>query len=233
MVMEAAEEAAFIKNNLGPAFERAKISTKIFLYDHNCDVPEYPLSILRDPAAARYVDGSAFHLYGGKIEAMSRLHDAFPQNNLYFTEFMAEDLEHPNRMPVAEPVSGTVIGATRNWSRIVLLWNLAADPHFGPHTNDGGCPICQGAITINGDEVMRNLAYYVMAHFSKVIRPGSVRIDSTGPASLPNAAFQTPTGQMAIVVANTSGSAQTFNVNDHGHTIKAVLQGGAVGTYLW
>jgi glucosylceramidase len=233
MVMEAGEEAAFIKNHLGPAFERAKMRTKIFLYDHNCDVPEYPLSILRDPVAARYVDGSAFHLYGGKIEAMSEAHGAFLRKNLYFTEFMAEDLELPNRMPVAEPVSGTVIGAVRNWSRIVLLWNLAADPHLGPHTNDGGCPICQGAITIDRDEVTRNLAYYVIAHFSKVIRPGSVRVDSTGPASLPNAAFRTPTGQMAIVVANTSGSAQTFNVNDRAHTIKAVLQVGAVGTYLW
>jgi glucosylceramidase len=38
-----------------------------------------------------------------------------------------------------------VIGVTRNWSRNVLLWNLAADPNAGPHTNDDGCPVCYGA----------------------------------------------------------------------------------------
>ena len=212
MVMEAPEEGAFIKNNLGPAFQKAAIHTKIFLYDHNCDVPEYPLSILQDPGAAKYVDGSAFHLYGGKMDAMSKVHDAYPNKNLYFTEFMAEDLEHPDLMRVAEPVSGTVIGATRNWSRVVLLWNLAADPHFGPHTNDGGCGICQGAITIDGDAVTRNLAYYVIAHFAKFVRPGSVRIASSGPETLPNVAFQTTNGQMVAVVANTSGSPQTFSL---------------------
>jgi glucosylceramidase len=114
MLMEAPEEAAFIKKSLGPAFKKANLSTKILVYDHNCDVPEYPLSILRDPDASQYVDGSAFHLYGGKIEAMSQVHDAFPNKNLYFTEFMAEDLEHPNRMELAPHVHGTVIGAVRN-----------------------------------------------------------------------------------------------------------------------
>jgi glucosylceramidase len=233
MVMEAPEENAFIKNNLGPAFQKAGIHTKIFLYDHNCDVPEYPLSILQDPAAAKYVDGSAFHLYGGKIEAMSKVHHAYPDKNVYFTEFMAEDLQHPDLMPVAEPVSGTVIGATRNWSRMVLLWNLAADSHFNPHTNDGGCGICQGAITIDGDAVTRNLAYYVIAHFAKFVRPGSVRIASSGPETLPNVAFQTPDNQTVAVVANTSASPQTFTLAEAGRFATVTLKAGAVATYIW
>ncbi len=233
MLMEAPEEAAFIKKSLGPAFKKANISTKIWLYDHNCDVPEYALSILRDPEASQYVDGSAFHLYGGKIEAMSQVHDAFPNKNLYFTEFMAEDLEHPDRMELAPHVHGTVIGAVRNWSRNVLLWNLAADPHFGPHTGNGGCPICQGAITIDGDNVTRNLAYYVIAHFSKLIRPRSVRIASTAPETLPNVAFETPEGKKVVVVANDTRSAQTFALGDHGETATATLNAGAVATYVW
>jgi glucosylceramidase len=159
MLMPASDQASFIKDDLGPAFSKGNIQTKILLYDHNCDVPEYPLSILKDLAANKYVDGSAFHLYGGKIEAMSLVHNAYPEKNLYFTEFMAEDLDHPSLMPVASPVHGTAIGAIRNWSRTVLLWNLAADPHFGPHTDNGGCTICQGAITIDGNTVTRNLAY--------------------------------------------------------------------------
>ncbi len=233
MVMTAPEEDAFIKDGLGPAFKSARIRTKILVYDHNCDVPEYPLSILRDPGASKYIDGSAFHLYGGKIEAMSQVHDEFPKKNLYFTEFMAEDLKHPELMPVAGPVHGTVIGATRNWSRNVLLWNLAADPQFGPHTNDGGCPICQGAITIDGDNVERNLAYYVIAHFSKFVRPGSVRIASSSPDTLPNVAFETPGGEKVLVVANDSAQSQTFNIGYRGQKAPATLQPGSVATYVW
>jgi glucosylceramidase len=233
MLMFAPEQANFIKNNLGPAFGEAKIGTKIFLYDHNCDRPDYPLSVLNDPEARKYVDGSAFHLYEGKIDAMSQVHDAYPQKSLYFTEYMAEDLRHPSLMPVALPVHGTVIGATRNWSRNVLLWNLAADPQFGPHTNNGGCGECQGAITIDGDTVTRNLAYYVIAHFSKFVRPGSVRIASSLPETLPNVAFKTRSGKKVLVVANDSDSVQTFNLADHGRTATAILNAGAVGTYVW
>jgi glucosylceramidase len=233
MLMEAPEEAAFIKKNLGPAFRKANLGTKILVYDHNCDVPEYALSILRDPDASQYVDGPAFHLYGGKIEAMSQVHDAFPDKNLYFTEFMAEDLEHPDRMELAPHVHGTVIGAVRNWSRNVLLWNLAADPHFGPHTGNGGCPICQGAITIDGDTVTRNLAYYVIAHFSKLVRPGSVRIASTSPETLANVAFETPSGKTVVVVANDTASPQTFALADRNAAVTATLNAGAVGTYIW
>ena len=68
LLMRATEQAEFIKNHLGPAFQQARIDTKIVIYDHNCDRPDYPLAILDDPAASKYVDGSAFHLYGGKIE---------------------------------------------------------------------------------------------------------------------------------------------------------------------
>ena len=74
---------------------------------------------------------------------------------------------------IAAPVRRLIIGATRNWSRNVLLWNLAADPKNNPHTDNGGCGMCQGAITIDGDQVSRNLAYYAVAHASKFVRPGS------------------------------------------------------------
>jgi O-glycosyl hydrolase len=73
---------------------------------------------------------------------------------------------------IAEPVSEVLIGVTRNWSRNVLLWNLAADPNNGPHTNDGGCSECRGAITLDGNEVTRNVAYYALAHFSRLVCPG-------------------------------------------------------------
>jgi len=86
MMMAAPQEADFIKNNVGPAFQAAGITTKIIIYDHNCDRPDYPIDILNDAAAKPFVDGSAFHLYAGDISALSTVHNAFPDKNVYFTE---------------------------------------------------------------------------------------------------------------------------------------------------
>jgi glucosylceramidase len=237
MIMQAPDEAAFIKNNLGPAFQASFIKTAIIVYDHNCDVPEYATSILQDPAAYAYVDGSGFHLYGGEITAMSKVHDAFPQRNLYFTEFMAVEPTERNRITITKPVVGTFIGALQNWSRNVLLWNLAANSKFEPHTDNGGCPICQGAVTIDGNDVTRNLAYYAMAHFSKFVRPGSIRIASTtSPNSrdaLPNVAFKTPDHKMVLIVANDSTSSQSFQGRDHAKSFATELKPGSVATYIW
>jgi glucosylceramidase len=232
MQLLAPDEAIFIKDHLGPAFRSAGISTRILLYDHNCDLPEYPTSILKDPQANPFVDGSAFHLYGGDISAMSGVHDAYPGKNLYFTEYMAVEHSDTPTLLIAKHVSGTVIAAVRNWSRNVLLWNLAANSKFEPHTDNGGCPICQGALTIEGNDVTRNLAYYTIAHFSKFVRPGSVRIGSDSPETLPSAAFQVKGGKIVLVVANTTASSQTFNVRYHDKLLTTTLQGGAVGTFV-
>ena len=61
-------------------------NTKIIIYDHNCDRPDYPQFILNDAAPSAYVDGSAFHLYGGDINVLSTIHGAYPSKNLYFTQ---------------------------------------------------------------------------------------------------------------------------------------------------
>lgn len=233
MVMQAKEEAQFISQALGPDFRSAHIKTKIIVYDHNCDRPDYPMTILADPAAAQYVDGSGFHLYGGEITAMTKVHDAYPNKNLYFTEQMVADRPGDTELRVAEPVARLIVGAPRNWSRNVLLWNLAADPNFGPHTNNGGCPVCEGAITLDGNNVTRNLAYYTVAQASKFVRPGSVRIASSASTSLPNVAFLAPDGRKALIVANPGDAAVRFAIVYRHKRVAAELPAGAVATYIW
>lgn len=231
MYMSAEDQAGFIKQSLGPAFNTAGLNTKIIIYDHNADQPGYPLSILRDPVAAQYIDGSAFHLYGGTIDALSTVHDEFPNKNLYFTEQwvgapgnLAADLKWH--------VETLIIGATRNWSRNVLEWNLASDPFYRPHTDDG-CDQCLGTVTINGNLVTRNPAYYILAHAAKFVRPGSVRIYSNVPGNLPNVAFKTPDGKKVLIVVNTAGTTKNFNLQFRGKSVQLSLDSGAVGTYIW
>jgi glucosylceramidase len=227
----AKEELRFIKNFLGPAFESAGINTKIILYDHNCDAPEYPISILTDPEANKYVDGSGFHLYAGPITALSKVHEAFPDKNLYFTEMMA--VSRNSDFNTANPVERIVIGATENWSKNVILWNLAADPNNDPHTDNGGCSMCQGAITIDGDFVTRNLAYYTIGHASKFVPPGSVRVKSSYNGKLAQVVFRTPQGKTVLIVANNTGENQSFKVEYNGRFFNADLDSKATATYVW
>ena len=233
MLMLESELDIFVKDDLGPAFKKAGIQTKIVLYDHNLDHPLYPLSILRDPAANKYIDGTGFHLYGGKVDAMTQVHDEFPKKNIYFTEQSVTDHHGDATMNLSRPVSRIMIGVSRNWSKNILLWNLAADPNAGPHTNDGGCTGCFGALTIDGDAVTRNIAYYTVAHASKFVRPGSIRIGSNNFDPLPNVAFKTPDNKRVLIVANVSDSEQKFDVRSEGKVFTATLNAGSVGTYVW
>jgi glucosylceramidase len=233
MVMFAQEQDTFIAKDLGPAFEKAGIRTKILLYDHNPDVPSYPLSILGDPAASKYVDGTAFHLYGGDASVLTQVHDAYPKKNLYMTEQSVTARRGEGPLGIAEPVRRVMIGATRNWSRNVLLWNLAANPQNGPHTNNGGCTGCSGAITLDGDSVTKNVAFYVVEHFSQFVPPGSVRVASSEMEQLASVAFLTPEGKVVLIVSNTGNFAKSFAVKYHGKFFQTGLPAESVGTYVW
>jgi glucosylceramidase len=190
--------------------------------------------------------------------AMSIVHLARPDKNIYFTEQMIIERPGTPMIDIAATVKRMIIDTTRNWSRNVILWNLAADPNNKPHTDNGGCPMCQGALTLDNDEVSLNVAYYTIAHASKFVRPGSVRIASTARGDkaialtedeerpglkriavidnaqvLPNVAFRTPEGNIVLIVANDTQSVDSFTVQYKGEFANFKLNPGAVGTYIW
>jgi glucosylceramidase len=230
MFMPDTAQANFIKKSLGSVLASNNIKTKIIVYDHNADRPDYPMTIYKDAEASRYVDGAAFHLYGGKIDTLSSVHAAYPDKNLYFTE---QWVGAPGNMveDISWHVKTLIIGASRNWCRTVLEWNLANNPENKPHTDRGGCDRCLGAVTIDGSKVTRNPAYYIIAHASKFVRPGSVRIASNIPNGLPNVAFKTPDGKKVLIVFNDGSSKASFNIKSAGKIFTASLDKGAVATF--
>jgi len=231
MVMSAAQQADFVKNHLGPAFRSANLNTKIIIWDHNCDNPNYPITVLNDAGAKQFIDGSAFHLYAGDISAMSSVKNAHPDKNLYFTEqwtsadgdFGGDLIWHTRNV---------IIGSMRNWSKVALEWNLANDPSFRPFT-PGGCSKCKGALTINGSNVTRNVSYYIIAQVSKFVPAGSVRINSTLPGTLYNVCFKRPDGKKVLVVLNDGSRSSTFNIKHNGKWVTSTLAAGDVATYIW
>jgi len=231
MYMTAIQEDSFVRYNLGPVFQSNNISTKIILYDHNCDHPEYPTSILDDASTRAYVDGSAFHLYAGDISALTTVHNAYPTKNLYFTEqYTASNGNFGNDLKWH--LKNVIIGSMRNWSRNALEWNLANDATFSMHT-PGGCTTCKGAVTISSNTVTRNVAYYIVAHASKFVPFGSIRVTSNTSGSLNNVAFKTPSGKKVLIVENDGHSSQNFNIAFKGKWVTTTLPAGGVGTYVW
>ena len=232
MMMTAEQQRDFIKNNLGPAFQTAGLATKIIIWDHNCDNPGYPITILDDPAAKAFVDGSAFHLYNGDISALSTVYAKHPDRNLYFTEQYTPS-NGSFEGDLKWHTKNVIIGSMRNWSRVALEWNLANDGAFGPHT-PGGCTVCKGGITVIGSStVQRNVGYYIVGHASKFVPPGSVRINSSIVGGLVTAAFERPDKKKVLIVLNDNGSAQTFNLKFKDKWVSPTIPGNSVATFVW
>ena len=234
MRLEPPARQRFVGRYLGPLFARHQITTLIFDWDHNWDEPESPLRVLADSVARRYIAGVAWHCYGGDVSAQSKVHDAYPAVDTYFTECSGGEWATSFGDNLVWNVRTLIIGATRNWARGVLLWNLALDELHGPYT--GGCGNCRGVVTINSQTgaVTRNVEYYALAHASRFVRPGARRIESTsGIAGLESVAFRNPDGSLALIVVNTEPADRRFVVRRADRALVYILPAGAVATLRW
>ena len=174
---------------------------------------------------------------------MTKLHDAFPSTELWFTECSGS---HGPNDPPAQFFSDTlkwharnlVLGVTRNWSSTVVNWNLALDPSGGPH--NGGCDTCTGVVTVGpGQTVTRNAEYYTLGHLARFVRPGAQRIASTSfgttgwNGAVMDTAFRNPDGTIVLVAHNENDAPATFAVAQGGSSFDYTLPGGALATFVW
>lgn len=234
MRMEATEQLDFIKNHLGPLFRQQGVTTKLLLYDHNWDRPDYPLTILNDPQAKTFVAGSAFHAYGGNVSAMSQVHNAHPDKGLYFTEISGGAWATNFSDNMKWNMRNIFIGTTRNWSRNALLWNLALDENSGP--TNRGCNNCRGVVTIQASgNIVRNVEYYTLGHMSRFIRPGAFRVSSTatGLQDVESVAFKNTNGAKVLVLLNGSTDRKAITVQTNDQQFICSLEGNAVATIVW
>ena len=231
MLMSAAEQTIFIKNHLGPAFKKQGITTEIVIWDHNADNPNYPIQILNDSVAKSFISASAFHLYLGHESALSKLHQAHPDKKIYFTEqwtgakgsFEGDFLWHMQHI---------VIGTMSNWSSMVLEWNLANDPTYGPHT-PGGCTECLGALTITGSDFKRNVSYYIIGQVAPFLPAGSVRIQTTSSnTQIQSIGFKRSDGKKVLVALNT-GKEAVFTIDFEQKKYNFKLPEKSASTIVW
>ncbi|TFH49750.1 MAG: glycoside hydrolase, partial [Lysobacterales bacterium] len=234
MAMSAAQQTDIIKNHLGPLFAAAGIDTKILIYDHNWDDPGYAIDILNDPQAKPFVAGTAFHAYAGDVSAQTTVHDAHPDKAIYFTEVTGFEAASNFSDNLVWGLRNIIIGGTRNWSETALYWNLALDENNGPHL--GGCSDCRGVVTINSGSgaVTANEEFYTIAHASKFVQPGAVRIGSSTLANtLETVAFENPDGSKVLIALNPGDPTRSFRIVDQGQHFAYSLTGKSVATFVW
>ena len=231
LLMDAEEQKVFLRDHLGPLLAKEQIKTEVLLYDHNADHPNYPISILDDPKAKAYAAGSAFHLYLGNESALSKVHEAHPDKKLYFTEqwtgakgsFDGDLFWHTEHI---------VIGTINHWSSAVIEWNLAANAQYEPHT-PGGCTECKGALTIQGEDVSRNVSYYIIGHASKFVPAGSKRIETSVSSDLiKTSSFIRPDGKKVTLLLN-AGNSNNIKLTNKQQTYSVTLPAGSVSTIVW
>jgi len=230
MTMNASEQQNFINNNLGPALMSAGFGyVKIIAFDHNCDNTSYPTTVLNN---SPYVDGAAFHLYAGDISAMTTVKNNTGKN-VYFTE---QYVGGPGNFSgdFGWHMQNIIIGASNNWAKVVMEWNLATNTSYGPRTA-GGCTNCMGAITVNNSSsYTKNSPYYMIGQISKFVKNGAVRIGTSISGSAVKAvSFKNNDGSIVVVAYNSSGSATSTKIVVGSNAFTYSIPGSSAVTFKW
>jgi glucosylceramidase len=239
-------EIGFVRDYLGPLLEKERVPTKIWILDHNYNLWGRVVDELADEGLRRYCNSVAWHGYVGTPDMMSRVKDAFPEVENYWTEGGPEYTD-PEYQTNWDKWGYTFAGVLRNWCRSITSWNLALDEHGQPNI---GPFSAGGVVTVNSQtrEITYSGQYWAFAHYSRFVRRGARRFDSQrgvppggglGPLPhfepadyLAHVAFENPDGQKVLVITN-PGAVRTIEVQLGSHTAQVPLKEKSLTTLAW
>ena len=237
------DQLDFIKQAVGPAFEAAGLKTRILLFDHNYNYDniasqrDYPAHILEDADAAKYVAGSAWHNYGGSVTVLDGIHSRFPDKDIYFTEASIGEWNYTFDGCLINDFREIFLGTLGRFGRGVTLWNLMLDSENKPY-RPGGCGTCYGAVTLSAKDytsLTRNSHYYNLAHCSKVLQTGAVRVGTKGyqTSGLSYQWYQNPDGSQALLLLNEGTSEVMVNVISGKDSVPLKIPAKAIQSVIW
>lgn len=224
-------EQDFVRHNLGPVFESKGIQTKIWIIDHNYNLWGRAMSELETPDVQKYTNAIAWHGYVGEVEWVDRVHEKYPDVEMYWTEG-GPDYTDPHYLDDWSKWSTTFTGILRHWCRSITAWNFALDekgrPNVGPFS-------CGGLVTINSvtKEVTRCGQFWAFAHYSKNVRRGARRFDSQSQSTdIQHVAFENPDGRKVLIITN-PGAANSVSVQLSGMQAQVSLDANSITTLAW
>ncbi|MGC1478629.1 MAG: carbohydrate-binding protein, partial [Terriglobales bacterium] len=215
---------------MAPALSAAGIATKVLVYDHNWDRPDYPQEVLTNQNLSQ-IAGVAWHGYGGVPGAMTPIQNMFPGVGTYETEHSGLTTNSDQTRLDFEEITQCM----RNWARAYVKWSLALDENQGPHT--GGCGTCTPIVTVNSTSgnITYGPEFYTMGQFSKYVLPGATRVYSSNAMGMVTVAFVNPApdNSRVLVAFNDSGQSQTFEVQWGTQSFTYALPALGAATFYW
>ena len=241
-----------LKDHVGPLFEKESVKTKIQLSEApNRDdaYRNYPI-VLDDPAARKYVACVPYHGYEfkdhGKIMA---LHERYPDLPLWMTEV---DHSYQTDTPRSVPLpklgwedgdfwGNQIFSDLESYASAWIYWNMILDEKGGPclvsevHEDRAGNrqhPVV--VIDRQQRRVIYTGLYYYLAHFSKFVRPGAVRVETTGEADKVRCiAFKTTDGEFVAQLLNSRETRAEVHLHWRGRSLLATLPALSITTCIW
>jgi glucosylceramidase len=241
-----------LRDHVGPMLQSSGLRTKIML----SEAPErdeayrnYPI-ILDDPVARKYVAVAPYHGYDFKNYAeIAKLHDRYSDIPLWMTEVCyAYEAGTPKSfsLPRYEFEDGDFWGTQifndlEAHASAWIYWNMILDERGGPwsvsYVHGNPDPNIQHPVVIidrQTKKVTYTGLYYYLAHFSKFVRPGAVRVKTTGSQDGIRAmAFRRPGGGMVLEVMNSGKVDAETAVIWQGRLLKLQLPAVSIITALW
>ncbi|KAF0199859.1 MAG: glucosylceramidase [Bacteroidetes bacterium] len=242
-IYTAEEERDFLKKFLGPTLKNAGLSDKnVIVWDHNRDlIYQRAQTYFSDPEVAKYAWGIGFHWYedwsGGLpvFENVRRVHEAFPDENILFTEGCAESFD-ANRYSfwgLGEEYGRSMIHDFNNGAVGWTDWNILLDEFGGPNHVGNFCFAPMHGNTKTGELTLTN-SYYYIGHFSKFIRPGAKRIiASPSRSQLIATAFVNTDGSVVVVVMNESNQPTEYKLWVNGKTVPVTSLPHSIATLVF
>ena len=230
------QEMEFAARFLSPAIRKAGLNTRIWILDHNYSLWGRAIDELSDPAVYDAVDGIAWHGYVGEPSAMTRVHEAFPQKNAYWTEG-GPDYTQPDYQTDFSRWSAEFNVILNNWARSITAWNVALDekgkPDIGPFS-------CGGTITIEdgSHKVTYSGQYWAFAHYTKHVKRGAHVFATNALGDLKigspvsHTGFRNPDGSFVVVLAN-RGAERRVQLLLNGQMLDVDLPADSVQTLEW
>ena len=244
-IFDAEDEAVFAVDYLHKELSEAGLEDiKIIIWDHNKDnIYKRVKETLGYKNAEDIVWGVAYHWYvTDKSENLTMVHEAFPDKHLIFTEGCVEVVNTSGVTSSKEGIGAWSHGETygrniindfNHYCEGWIDWNLVLNEIGGPNYVGN---YCEAPVIIdrNSDEVIYNLSYYYIGHFSKYIQPGAKRLLCRNEAlsDIYSVAYKNPDGTIVLVIQSELEEGHQMAIEVDGLGVNIELPAHSITTYL-
>lgn len=227
----------FIRDYMGPLFEKEGVKTEIWLGTLNgpevderfliTTYNDYANQVLSDPEARKYVRGVGYQ-WRGKY-AIQRTRQGWPEIPVIQTENECGD--GSNTWEYAWYVFDLMYHYITNDAEAYVYWNMVLPP--GGESTWGWKQNTLITVNPKTGEIIHNPEYYIMKHFSKFIKPGMHRIVLKNEWSANAVGFQDASGkETVLVIRNPFVDSRSINMTFEGELQSFLLKPESINTIL-